>query len=149
MKRDIRDELIRQAIEIRQRSYAPYSKLLVGAALRTAGGKTLLGCSVESTYALATCAERSAVFAAITAGEKQFEGLAIAAQGALLPCAACRQVLSEFNPDLPLFIVDIDNPEKIIEGSLWDLVPGAPVASEKKENGKKPPPKIEKPKRDR
>ena len=113
MKRDVRDELIRQAIEIRQRAYAPYSKFLVGAAVRTASGKTFLGCNVENaSYGLAVCAERSAVFAAITAGEKQFECMAIATQGGAMPCGACRQVLSEFNPDLPIFIVDVDNPDE-------------------------------------
>ncbi len=132
MKRDTRDELIRQAMEIRKRAYAPYSKFLVGAAVRTASGKTFLGCNVENaSYGLAVCAERSAIFAAITAGEKQFACMAIATQGSAMPCGACRQVLSEFNPDLPIFIVDVDNPEKIIEGSLWDLLPGAFKLDEK------------------
>jgi cytidine deaminase len=126
VKKDVRDELIHQAIEVRKRAYAPYSKFLVGAAVRTKSGKTFLGCNVENaSYGLAVCAERSAVFAAITAGEKQFECMAIATQGAAMPCGACRQVLSEFNPDLPIYIVDADKPEKIIEGSLWELLPGA------------------------
>jgi cytidine deaminase len=125
VKREVRDELIRQAIEVRQRAYAPYSKFLVGAALRTTGGQTFLGCNVENaSYGLAVCAERSAVFAAITAGHKQFECMAIATQGGAMPCGACRQVLSEFNPDLPIFIVDVEAPDKVIEGNLWDLLPG-------------------------
>jgi cytidine deaminase len=132
MKREVRDELIKQAIEVRKRAYAPYSKFLVGAAVRAASGKTYLGCNVENaSYGLAVCAERSAVFAAITAGEKQFECMAIATQGGALPCGACRQVLSEFNPDLPVFIVDVDKPEKIVEGNLWDLLPGAFKLDEK------------------
>jgi cytidine deaminase len=82
VKRETRDELIRQAIEVRKRAYAPYSKFLVGAAVRTASGKTFLGCNVENaSYGLAVCAERSAVFAAITAGEKQFECMEIATSG--------------------------------------------------------------------
>lgn len=126
MKRETRDELIRQAIEVRKRAYAPYSKFLVGAAVRTTSGKTFLGCNVENaSYGLAVCAERSAVFAAITAGEKQFECMAIATSGGAMPCGACRQVLSEFNPDLPIFIVDADHPDRIVEGNLWDLLPGA------------------------
>ena len=144
MKKDTRDELIRQAVEIRQRAYAPYSKFLVGAAVRTASGKTFLGCNVENaSYGLAVCAERSAVFAAITAGEKQFECMAIATQGGAMPCGACRQVLSEFNPDLPIFIVDVDNPEKIVEGNLWELLPGA-FKLDEKEKAKKP--KVQSPK---
>jgi cytidine deaminase len=126
VKRETRDELIRQAIEVRKRAYAPYSKFLVGAAVRTTSGKTFLGCNVENaSYGLAVCAERSAVFAAITAGEKQFECMAIATSGGAMPCGACRQVLSEFNPDLPIYIVDVDQPDRIIEGNLWDLLPGA------------------------
>ena len=137
MKREVRDELIRQAIEIRKRAYAPYSKFLVGAAVRTASGKTFLGCNVENaSYGLAVCAERSAVFAAITAGEKQFECMAIATQGGAMPCGACRQVLSEFNPDLPIYIVDVDKPDKIVEGSLWDLLPGAFTLADKSRGGK-------------
>ncbi|MCI0362166.1 MAG: cytidine deaminase [Planctomycetaceae bacterium] len=144
MKRDLRDELIRQAIEIRQRAYAPYSKFLVGAAVRTASGKTFLGCNVENaSYGLAVCAERSAVFAAITAGEKQFECMAIATQGGSMPCGACRQVLSEFNPDLPIYIVDVENPDKIVEGNLWDLLPGAFKLDEK---GKSKKSKVQGPK---
>jgi cytidine deaminase len=138
VKREVRDELIRQAIEIRQRAYAPYSKFLVGAAVRTASGKTYLGCNVENaSYGLAVCAERSAVFAAITAGEKQFECMAIATQGGAMPCGACRQVLSEFNPDLPIYIVDVDKPEKVIEGNLWDLLPGAFTLDRKSREKKK------------
>ena len=146
MKKDTRDELIRQAVEIRQRAYAPYSKFLVGAAVRTASGKTFLGCNVENaSYGLAVCAERSAIFAAITAGEKQFECMAIATQGGAMPCGACRQVLSEFNPDLPIFIVDVDNPEKIVEGNLWELLPGA-FKLDEKEKAKKPKVQSSKPK---
>jgi cytidine deaminase len=144
VKRDVRDELIRQAIEIRQRAYAPYSKFLVGAAVRTASGKTFLGCNVENaSYGLAVCAERSAVFAAITAGEKKFECMAIATQGGAMPCGACRQVLSEFNPDLPIYIVDVENPDKIVEGNLWDLLPGAFKLDEK---GKSKKSKVQSPK---
>ncbi len=126
MKRELPRELIRQAIEIRQRAYAPYSKFLVGAALRTANGQTFLGCNVENaSYGLTVCAERSAVFAAVAAGEQQFECLVIATQGGALPCGACRQVLWEFNPDLPIYIVDVDHPEKIVESNLRELLPGA------------------------
>jgi cytidine deaminase len=133
VKKEIRDDLIHQAVEVRKRAYAPYSKFLVGAAVLTKSGKTYLGCNVENaSYGLAVCAERSAVFAAITAGEKQFECMAIATQGGATPCGACRQVLSEFNPDLPIFLVDVDNPDKIIEGSLWELLPGAFKLEEKK-----------------
>jgi cytidine deaminase len=121
-----REDLIRQAIGAGGRAYAPYSKFLVGAALRTAGGKTFVGCNVENaSYGLTICAERNAAFAAVAAGERQFECLAIATQGGAMPCGACRQVLFEFNPELPILIVDIDHPDKVVEANLRDLLPGA------------------------
>jgi cytidine deaminase len=119
-------ELIRRAIEVRAQAYAPYSKFLVGAALRTASGKTYVGCNVENaSYGLTVCAERVAVFAAVAAGERQFEALAIATQGGATPCGACRQVLFEFHPDLPILILDVDHPNRITEVNLRDLLPGA------------------------
>lgn len=126
MNREVRDELIRQAIAVRERAYAPYSKFLVGAAVLTASGQTFLGCNVENaSYGLTICAERSAVLAAVAAGERQFECLAIATQGGATPCGACRQVLLEFNPELPILIVDADQPQNVVEANLRDLLPGA------------------------
>jgi cytidine deaminase len=63
--------------------------------------------------------------------------MAIATQGGAMPCGACRQVLSEFNPDLPIFIVDVDNPDKIIEGNLWELLPGAFTLGDGAKDGSK------------
>ncbi len=126
MTREVRDDLIRRAIEVRQQAYAPYSKFLVGAAVRTASGRTLVGCNVENaSYGLTVCAERTAVFAAVAAGERQLVALALATQGGAMPCGACRQVLTEFNPDLPIYLVDVDHPEKVVECNLRELLPGA------------------------
>ena len=126
MTGEVRDELIRQAILVRMQAYAPYSKFLVGAALRTAGGQTFVGCNVENaSYGLTICAERAAALAAIAAGQRQFECLAIATQGGAMPCGACRQVLFEFNPELTIYLVDVDRPANVVAANLRELLPGA------------------------
>jgi cytidine deaminase len=126
MSRIDREALIAAAIDVRQRAYAKYSRFFVGAALVAADGRTFVGCNVENvSYGLTNCAERSAVFAAVAAGALQFELLAIASAGGVTPCGACRQVLAEFAPDLPILLIDVEKPKRIVEASLRDLLPGA------------------------
>src|SRR5215510_13350484 len=121
-----RTALITAAIEVRERAYAKYSQFFVGAALLAADGRTFVGCNVENvSYGLTNCAERSAVFAAVAAGATQFQLLAIASAGGVTPCGACRQVLAEFAPQLPILLVDSQKPGQVIEVSLRDLLPGA------------------------
>ncbi len=115
--------LLSKARAARRNAYAPYSRFRVGAALLTASGKVFTGCNVENaSYGLTICAERTAVFAAVASGEKQFEAIAISAQaaGAVRPCGACLQVLAEFAPRLRVIIA---NGSKIEEFSLSDLLP--------------------------
>lgn len=96
-------ELLRAAERARRASYAPYSRFAVGAALLSSSGRVYLGCNVENaSFGLSICAERSAIFQAISAGEREFTAIAVTAgtgQGAP-PCGACRQVLAEFGLDL-------------------------------------------------
>jgi cytidine deaminase, homotetrameric len=121
-----REALIAAALQVRQRAYAKYSQFLVGAALLTADGRTFTGCNVENvSYGLTNCAERSAVFAAVAAGQQRFELLAIASAGGVTPCGACRQVLVEFAPDLPILLIDVDKPGQVVEANLNHLLPGA------------------------
>ncbi len=102
-----RQELIEAAISAAVRAYAPYSNFSVGAALSTASGKVFSGCNIENaSYGLTICAERVAIFAALSSGEQHFELLAIASPGGASPCGACRQVLSEFATSLPILLVD-------------------------------------------
>jgi len=99
------DLLLRNALLVRSHAYAPYSKFAVGAALLGGSGRTFIGCNVENlSLGLTICAERAAVFNAVTAGERTFLGLAIVAESIqpISPCGACRQVLAEFNPDLDI-----------------------------------------------
>ncbi|MBI3273201.1 MAG: cytidine deaminase [Planctomycetes bacterium] len=100
-------ELLALAIAARAHAYAPYSHYSVGAALLTRGGKVFTGCNVENaSYGLGTCAERVALATAVAAGEREFEWIAVAVGGAdkARPCGACRQVLSEFAPELRLVL---------------------------------------------
>jgi len=119
-----RNELIQAAISARAGAYAKYSKFQVGAALRTADVQIITGANVENaSYGLTICAERVAMHAAVAAGHRRFTALAVATTGGLTPCGACRQVLAEFCDDLPIFLVDADNPAKIAETSLAALLP--------------------------
>jgi|SRR5581483_11036398 len=122
----VREAVVRAAIEVRQRAYAKYSQFLVGAAILAADGKIYAGCNVEnSSYGLTICAERAAIFNAIAAGQRQFLLLAIATAGGGTPCGACRQVLAEFAPTLPILLIDVDQANKATEVNLRDLLPQA------------------------
>ena len=119
------DPLVAAALEARLRAYAPYSKFLVGAAIETTSGKIFVGCNVENcSYGLTICAERTAATSAVAAGEREFKRIALALSGAGTPCGACRQFLAEFNPRLPITIVDADDPTRVVETDLETLLPG-------------------------
>ncbi len=119
-----RRQLIDAALAARQQAYAPYSKFLVGAALLTEDGQLFSGCNVEnSSYGLSNCAERTATFAAVAAGQRRFVALAVATEGGYSPCGACRQVLAEFSDDLPILIVDTRSEGRVDEVTLAELLP--------------------------
>lgn len=106
-------ELCRTAIEAMQKSYAPYSGYRVGAALLTADGAVYTGCNIENaSYTPTVCAERTAIFKAVSEGVRHFAAIAVAGgkdgvlSGAFPPCGVCRQVMAEFcTPDFTVLVV--------------------------------------------
>jgi cytidine deaminase len=119
------DELIRAALDAQMRAYCPFSNFPVGAALRTAGGRIFQGVNVENvSFGLTNCAERVAVGAAVAAGEREFTAIAVVSRGGVSPCGACRQVLAEFNPSLPIVMVDSLKPGEVRRATLDQLLPG-------------------------
>lgn len=102
------DHLIEKAKEARTRAYAPYSRYLVGAALQTTGGKIYTGCNVENAvHSVGLCAERVAIFKAISEGDREFEAIAVVTVNGGTPCGSCRQVMAEFNPHLRVLVADL------------------------------------------
>ena len=94
-------ELLAKADAVRRQAHAPYSNYAVGAALLTRSGKVFTGCNVENaSFGLSMCAERTAVFKAISEGENDFVAVAVVTPNEGTPCGACRQVLFEFAPDM-------------------------------------------------
>lgn len=118
------EELIRVASLARQRAYAPYSKYKVGAAIRTKRNKVHSGANVENaSYGLTVCAERTAAFAAVNAGDTSFDAIAIVIDDERLPtpCGACRQVLAEFSPDMRVILATTAGKRKV--AMLLELLP--------------------------
>ncbi|MBT4034044.1 MAG: cytidine deaminase [Candidatus Marinimicrobia bacterium] len=103
----MQSKLIKVAQDARRKAYAPYSKFYVGAALETSNGKIYPGCNVENaSYSLTICAERTALFSAFAAGEKDFTHLVVATENGVSPCGACRQVIWELCGEIPITLVN-------------------------------------------
>lgn len=102
-------ELVARARDVRELAYAPYSRFLVGAALRTESGRVFVGCNVENaSYGATICAERSAILAMVAAGERVIKGIAVFtdADTLAMPCGSCRQVICEFQRDARLVVAN-------------------------------------------
>jgi cytidine deaminase len=122
---ELRLRLVQLALEARERAYAPYSNYRVGAALVTSSGKFFTGCNVENAaYPTGMCAERVAVFKAVSDGEREFVALAVVTSNGGTPCGACRQVLAEFGLDTIVLIADAEGKLKQ-ETRLAELLPSA------------------------
>ena len=117
------EELIQKAKQARERAYAPYSKYLVGAALLTKSGEIYTGCNVENaSYGLTNCAERTAIFKAVSEGEKEFQAIAIVLDGPVgAPCGACRQVIREFGTEIDVEMANLEGDVKVEK--IKDLLP--------------------------
>ena len=117
-------ELIQKAIEMRKRAYAPYSNYRVGAAVETITGEIIGGCNVESSsYGLTCCAERVALFRAISEGYDKFKSLAVSTENGGMPCGACRQVIWDICKKIEVHICNNEERLKTINSS--ELLPDA------------------------
>ena len=114
--------LIKKAIVAQKRAEAPYSNYLVGAALLTTNNSVILGCNIESkAYPTTLCAERVAIFSAISQGYKDFSAMALITQDGAFPCGSCRQIIHEYTGNIPLYIAkDLDN---YVTQTISDIFP--------------------------
>ncbi len=120
-----KEKIIQEAVSIRPRAYAPYSNYAVGAALLTVSGKTFRGVNVENAaYPTTICAERVAVFNAVSEGERDFEAIAVVTGNGGTPCGSCRQVLAEFGLDIVVLVADKDG-NLLQESTVAELLPSA------------------------
>lgn len=118
------DALITAARQARENAHAPFSGFRVGAALRAQTGRVFTGCNVENaTLGLTCCAERVAIFKAISEGERGFEAIAVVADTDTLtpPCGACRQLIWEFCGDVPVILANLKNKTEIMRSG--ELLP--------------------------
>ena len=119
-----REELKAKAVSMLEMSYCPYSHFPVGAALECEDGTVYTGCNIENAgYSATVCAERTAVFKAVSEGHRRFKRIVVAGRSdsPCVPCGECRQVLSEFAPELEVICLDKDGSELAL--SLTDLLP--------------------------
>ncbi len=119
-------ELIKAAKDVREKAFAPFSKFKVGAAVRTKNGKIFTGCNVESaTYGGTVCAERVAIWKAVSEGEKDFTHLSVVADTEELtpPCGICRQIIWEFCGDVPVTFANLNDKNETLQ--MKELLPRA------------------------
>jgi cytidine deaminase len=122
---DVRQRLIEAAFQARHWAYAPYSHYAVGAAVLTASGRMYDGVNIENAaYPTGICAERVAVFKAVSEGERQFTAIAIVTEKGGSPCGSCRQVISEFGPQTIVILAD-EQGHIVQETTISALLPGA------------------------
>lgn len=123
LSQDQKKMLLTKAIAVRSNAYAPYSKYAVGSAVLADGGEMYDGANVENAaYPSSMCAERSAIFKAVSNGERKIGAIAVVSENGGFPCGACRQVLSEFSKDA-FIIVATGSGEIIHETTLTELLP--------------------------
>lgn len=144
MGRIDRRKLIDAAGEAARRAVAPHSGFKVGAALLISGGEIVTGANVESaSYGLTCCAERVALFKALSEGRMAVRALAVVAdvRGGPMPCGACRQLLAEYAPDAVVWVADARRPARIREFTVRELLPAPFTLAAKKSVGESGPTK--------
>lgn len=122
-----KEQLLAQSKVARENAYVPYSKFKVGAALLAKDGTVYEGCNIENaSYGLTNCAERTAIFKAVSQNVREFAAIAIVAdtEGPCSPCGACRQVIAEFcAPTMPVYLTNLKG--DVVETTVEQLLPGA------------------------
>jgi len=122
---EMKETLLQSARAVQQWVYAPYSNYPVGAAVLSKSGRIYDGVNIENaSYSLTICAERTAVFKAVSQGEREFEAIAVVTRDGGSPCGACRQVLAEFGLDTKVFIAK-ESGQVVWETTVEELLPGA------------------------
>ena len=125
LEKEDRRHLIAAAMEARRHAYAPYSRYAVGAAVLTASGKIYTGANVENAvYPLGLCAERVALFKAVSEGEREFVAIAVVSANGGTPCGSCRQALREFGARWEIVVAD-EQGRVVLQTTLADLLPFA------------------------
>jgi cytidine deaminase len=118
--------LVEKAIEARSKAYVPYSKFQVGAAIITSNDTLYLGCNIENaSYGLTNCAERTAIFKAVSEGETEIKAIAVVGdtEGPISPCGACRQVIAEFaTENTQIYLANLNGDVK--ETTISEILPG-------------------------
>lgn len=118
--------LVEKAIEARSKAYVPYSKFQVGAAIVTNNDEVFLGCNIENaSYGLTNCAERTAIFKAVSEGATEIKAIAVVGdtEGPISPCGACRQVIAEFSTDdTKIYLANLNGDVK--ETTISEILPG-------------------------
>lgn len=124
----VSDETLKSiANDMLEIAYVPYSKFPVGAAILTKDGQIFSGCNIENaSYPLTNCAERTAIFKAVSEGKREFDRIVVTAntEGPVSPCGACRQVMAEFcDPDMPVILTNVKG--DTAQTTVSALLPGA------------------------
>ena len=139
MQNETKKRLVAAALAARKRAVAPYSRFQVGAALLTVNGEIVTGANVESaSYGLTCCAERIALFKALTGGQTSFTAIAVVARAPKgpMPCGACRQLLAEYAPGAEVFVADSAKPDRIRAFTVAELLPETFRSVPRKDKGK-------------
>ncbi len=124
MNESSKKKLVAQAMQARERAYAPYSNYKVGAALLGKSGTVYTGCNVENAvYPMTICAERTAVVKAVSEDERKFVAIAVVTENGGSPCGSCRQTLHEFGADILVLIADVAGARR--ETTVGELLPGS------------------------
>ncbi len=131
------DKLVEQAVKARKHAYVPYSGFKVGAAVQSKSGRIYTGCNIENaSYGLSNCAERTAIFKAVSEGEDQFIAIAVVADtpGPVSPCGACRQVMSEFGIE-KIILTNLRGEQQVL--TIEEILPFSFAKGDVRKDGEK------------